>query len=243
MANDDITPEQYGTEYAASRQRIRGIIERASSGPSTVAGLAGTIIPACPDWSVTNILAHLAGVTRDIVERRNPGPDVQAWVDGQVADRAARSLPSLLDEWDEFAPRFEALIASHPRAFSGLVLDVVAHEHDICSAIGIVGDRASSGVRAAMLVEARQILDRDLPRAGLGAVRVVADGEEWICGTGSVGLSLDLGDLPHGTWELTRILGSRRSLRQMRTYAWQGDLDAYLPGIAHMPLPDSDLVE
>lgn len=243
MANTDLAPEEYGAEYAASRARIRGIIEWASANVTRFPNLAGTMIPACPDWSVTNICAHLAGVTRDIVERRNPGPDVQAWVDGQVADRATRSLSSLLDEWDEFSPRFEQLIASHPRAFSGLVLDVIAHEHDICSAIGIVGDRSTRGVRAAMLVEARQILDRDLPRAGLGAARFVADGEEWVCGSGDIGLSLDLGGLPNGTWELTRLLGSRRSLAQLRTYAWAGDLDGYLPGIAHMPLPDTDLVE
>ena len=39
------------------------------------------------------------------------------------------------------------------------------------------------------------------------------------------------------------LLGSRRSLAQLRAYPWQGDLDRYLPGIAHMDLPASDLVE
>jgi uncharacterized protein (TIGR03083 family) len=243
MPNADLTPEEYGAEYGESRHRIRGIIEWALHDAARSESLPSTMIPACPDWSVTGLLAHLAGVTRDLVERKNPGPDVQAWVDSHVEQRAGRTLGSILDEWDEYSPRFEDLIARHPRAFSGLVLDVIAHEHDLCSAIGIVGDRSTRGVRAAMLVEAKQILDRDLPKAGLGAARFVADDEEWICGTGDIGLSLDLSGLPNGTWELTRLLGSRRSLAQLRTYGWQGDLDGYVAGIAHMPLPESDLVE
>lgn len=243
MNTVDLTPEEYAAEYGESRQRIRSIVEAAVSNPATAQSIAGVTVPSCPDWTLTNICSHLAGICRDLVERNNPGADTQAWVDRQVAERADRSLGSLLDEWDEYSPRFESLIAKHPRGFSGLVLDVVAHEHDICGALGIEGDRTSSGVHACMLIEARQILDRDLVTHGLGAARFLADGEEWLCGTGDVGLTLDLGDHPSGTWELTRLLGSRRSLAQLRAYPWQGDLDRYLPGIAHMDLPASDLVE
>ena len=239
----DLSPDEYAAEYAASRHRIRSIVEAISADPGTAPAVASTVIPACPDWSLTNICSHLAGICRDLVERNNPGDDAQAWVDRQVSERAGRSLASLLDEWDEFSPRFETLIAKYPRGFSGLVLDVVAHEHDICGALGIEGDRTSQGVRACMLIEARQILDRDLPAHGLSAARFVANGEEWLCGSGDIGLTLDLGNSPHGTWELTRLLGSRRSLAQLRAYPWQGDLDRYLPGIAHMELPTTDLVE
>ena len=243
MSNAELTPEEYAAEYGASRQRIRSIVEAAASDPSTARTVASTMVPACPEWSLTNICSHLAGICRDLVERNNPGADTQAWVDRQVAERAHRTLDSLLDEWDEFSPRFETLIAKYPKGFSGLVLDVVAHEHDICGALGVEGDRDSTGVRACMMIEARQILDRDLPAHQLGAARFVADGEEWLCGSGEVGLTLDLGSRPHGTWELTRLLGSRRSLAQLRSYPWQGDLDRYLPGIAHMDLPGTDLVE
>ena len=243
MSNTDLSPEEYAAEYGASRQRIRAIVEAAASDASTARAIASTVVPACPDWSLTNICSHLAGICRDLVERNNPGADTQAWVDRQVAERSHRTLDSLLDEWDEFSPRFETLIAKYPKGFSGLVLDVVAHEHDICGALGVEGDRGSAGVRACMMIEARQILDRDLPAHQLGAARFVADGEEWLCGTGEVGLTLDLGDRAHGTWELTRLLGSRRSLAQLRSYPWQGDLDRYLPGIAHMDLPGADLVE
>ncbi len=65
---------------------------------------ADTVVPSCPDWTVRNLVAHLAGVCRDLVERNFPGPDVQAWVDRQVAERSTRSVASLLDEFDEFGP-------------------------------------------------------------------------------------------------------------------------------------------
>ncbi|MSW21356.1 MAG: hypothetical protein F2873_10725, partial [Actinobacteria bacterium] len=158
MSTVDLTPEEYANEYGESRQRIRSIVEAAVSNPATAQSIAGVMVPACPDWTLTNICSHLAGICRDLVERNNPGADAQAWVDRQVAERADRSLGSLLDEWDEYSPRFETLIAKHPHGFSGLVLDVVAHEHDICGALGIEGDRTSRGVHACMLIEARQIL-------------------------------------------------------------------------------------
>ncbi len=242
MSADEPTPQDYATAYTGSRRRIRALITEALD---TTPGhtVAATTIPACPDWSVRSLCAHLAGIAVDLLARRNPGPDAQAWVDGQITARADRALMSLLDEWDTVGEAFADLIAQRPRQFSGLVLDVVAHEHDLCAALGVVGERHSDGVRAAMFVEARQILDRDLPAHGLGSVVLRADGDEWVCGTGPVGLTLDLSGHTEGTWELTRLLGSRRSLAQLRRYPWQGDLDTYLVGLAHMPLPTVDLVE
>ena len=101
MSTVDLTPEEYANEYGESRQRIRSIVEAAVSNPATAQSIAGVMVPACPDWTLTNICSHLAGICRDLVERNNPGADAQAWVDRQVAERADRSLGSLLDEWDE----------------------------------------------------------------------------------------------------------------------------------------------
>lgn len=237
MPGQDLSPQEYADEYAASRARIRAIVERAPTGATS------TVIPSCPDWTVHSLCAHLAGIACDLVNRNNPSGDAQAWVDRQIAERSDRTLGSLLDEWDEYGPRFEAIMVNHPRSFSGLVMDVVAHEHDLCGALGIVGDRSSKGVRATMFIEAYQILDRDLPARGLAATRFIADGDEWIAGTGPVELTLDLSGHENATWELIRLLGSRRSMAQLRTYPWQGDLDRYVVGLAHMPLPTEDLVE
>lgn len=236
------TPQVYAAEYAACRLRIRALLEMALADAASAPDVADTIVPACPDWTVRNLCAHLAGVPRDLVARNNPGADPQAWVDRQVAERADRDIPSLLDEWDEFSPGFEQLIMARPQSFAGLLLDIVAHEHDLSHALDLEADRTSTGLRAAMFMEA-VLLTRDLGRLGLPAVRVSAGGVDWVCGEGEPELVLDLGDGATAIWELTRVLGSRRSFAQLATLPWQGDWQRFLPALAHMPLPDDDLVE
>jgi uncharacterized protein (TIGR03083 family) len=230
------TPEQYAVAYAATRRRIRDLLGDLSDGD------ADRIVPACPDWTVNDLCAHLAGVAADLAGRRWPGEDVQAWVDGQVAARRGRSVASLLDEWDEAGPAFEAGIVARPAAFAGLLYDIVAHEHDLRHTLGHPGARDTDGVRGSVFLELG-ILERDLATQGFAAVEILADGQRYVAGSGDIGLRLDLNDHPHGAFELIRVLGSRRSLSQLAGYRWEGDWQAFLPALAHLPLPEADIVE
>jgi hypothetical protein len=69
-------------------------------------------------------------------------------------------------------------------------------------------------------------------------VRITSGGRTWHVGDGEPELSIAL-----EPFELIRALGSRRSEAQLRKLDWQGDLDRYLPAIAHLPLPDHDIDE
>lgn len=82
------------------------------------------------------------------------------------------------------------------------------------------------------------LLARDLAAHGLPAVRITSGGHTWDVGEGEPGLAVEL--VP---FELIRVLGSRRSEVQLRKLAWHGDLDRYLPALAHLPLPDRDIDE
>lgn len=225
--------QQAAHEYGAARVRIAGML----------AGDVDTTarIQACPDWDVADLCAHLAGVCADLAAGRLPGGDTQAWVDAQVADRRGRTVASLLDEWHETSPAFEALMAQRG-GLAGLVLDAVAHEHDLAHALGVEGDRAGSGLTVSMAFE-RNILERDLAAHGLPAVVARSAEGEWVAGTGEPGLTLDLSDRPQGTFELFRLLGSRRSERQVDAYPWQGSWRDLRAGVFHMALPADDLVE
>jgi len=44
-------------------------------------------------------------------------------------------------------------------------------------------------------------------------------------------------------FELMRLLGSRRSRRQVLGAPWEGDIGPFVNALAHMPLPTSDVVE
>jgi uncharacterized protein (TIGR03083 family) len=223
--------DQRASEYAACRARVRSLIG------ATNEDQANTIVPACPDWTVRNLSAHLAGVCRDLAERNLPTGDVQAWVDAQVANRANRSVASLLDEWDEFGPAFEAMIVARPERTGGLLYDIVAHEHDAASALGMRADRSSEGVRLSLDIMAG-IIHGDLAKAGLPAVRLTDGTTTWELGEGDVAFTMEA-----DTFTLMRALGSRRSLNQLRRIDHTGDLDRFLPGLAHLPLPVADLVE
>jgi uncharacterized protein (TIGR03083 family) len=224
-------PER-AVEYAATRARIRALLQDVSEDQ------ANTIVPSCPDWTVRGLTAHLAGVCRDLVEKNYPTGDVQAWVDRQVEERATRSVASLLDEFDEFGPGFEELIVKRPEARGALLYDIVAHEHDAACALGLAADRTSAGVRLSVDIMAPMI-EADLATAGLPAVSLSDGTRTWQVGDGEPGFAVRAPSI----YELMRFLGSRRSLAQMRTFDVTGDLDRFLPGLCHLPLPERDLLE
>jgi uncharacterized protein (TIGR03083 family) len=230
------TPADHAAAYRGARERITDLVTGISPAQ------AALVVPSCPDWTVQQLCCHLAGVCADLVGRRGPTGDTQAWVDGQVAERAGRSVEELMTEWASVSPAFEELIERKPAGFAGLAYDVIVHEHDLRATLGRPGDRSHADVVTVMETQ-RALLGRDLTAHGLPAVELRADGMTWIAGEGTPGLVLDLGDRPDGTWHLLRILGSRRSRAQLATEPWQGDWEAFIDGLAHMPLPASDLVE
>ena len=223
----------YADEYAAGRSRIRSLL--ANCTPEE----AATVVPTCPDWTVHDLCAHLAGVSGALVGRDNPGTDTQAWVDGHVQARADRSVVEILDEWDVVGPGFEAIMRKVPRAFGGLIYDVVAHEHDLRGALMRPGDRDTEGVWASLEVLVATI-SGDLAAQGPvpGTLHLRADDREWTLGTGA-----PIAAVATTPWELMRLLGSRRSRSQFLAANWVGDVEPFLPAIAHLPLPLADIVE
>src|SRR5215217_1585144 len=135
----------HADEYAAARARIRVLLADLDDDG------AATVVPSCPDWTVHDLCAHLAGVPAALVARDNPPKgDNQPWVDAHVAARADRTVDELLDEWDAVGPAFEGLMRKLPHAFGGLVYDAVAHEHDLRGALGRPGARDDAGVVASL---------------------------------------------------------------------------------------------
>jgi uncharacterized protein (TIGR03083 family) len=224
----------YADEYAAARASVRSLLADADD----VA--AATVVPSCPAWTVHDLCAHLVGVPAALVVRDNPPPgDNQPWVDRQVADRADRTIGELLDEWDDVGPSFEGLMRKLPHAFGGLVYDAVAHEHDLRGALGRPGERDSAGVLASLDVMVPMV-ERDLAVGGPvpGTLRLQAGDREWVVGAGTPSVALST-----TPFELMRLLGSRRSRAQLLAAPWDGDVEPFVSALAHMPLPERDIVE
>lgn len=112
-----------------------------------------TEIPACPDWTVHSLIAHLAGLAADVVDGRVDGYATDDWTLRQITSRRGRSVESLIDEWDALLPGFieimndldsstlpetiRTAIGPVPRAsFKGAFLvDLIQHEHDLRGAL------------------------------------------------------------------------------------------------------------
>jgi uncharacterized protein (TIGR03083 family) len=225
------SPEEQAVAYTGVRSRISTLLTESD---------ADVNIPSCPDWSVQNLCAHLAGVAVALVKRDRPGADLQAWIDGHVSSRTARSIESLLDEWD--GSGFEDLIRARPEGYGGLLYDVAAHEHDLRGALGRPGGRSSDAIDVCLEIQ-QQMLRADIAKKELiGSLTIRTPTATIEAGTGGPEVLLEL-DGPDANWEVFRIVGSRRSIGQLRALSWQGDLDRLLPALEHLPLPISDLNE
>ncbi len=229
--HDEAVDARLAEEYRAARERMCAIAAPLD------AGGASTTVPACPDWSVADLLAHVTGLAADLGAGRRPEGDVQAWVDGQIADRRGCSAAAIAAEWSASAPAFEAMIAEKPHRWWGLVYDVLVHEHDLRGAVDQPGERDGASMEVALALGLR-LVQGDLAKHGLPAFRLVVDGEELVAGEGVAELTLEA-----TPFEALRLLGSRRTIEQMRAAGFDGDLDRYLPGLLHMDLPEHDLGE
>ncbi|MBK5221902.1 MAG: maleylpyruvate isomerase family mycothiol-dependent enzyme [Acidimicrobiia bacterium] len=200
--------------YRASRLRLS---ELARSFDATQ---AATPVAACPGWTVKDTLAHLAGLAADVVGGNVPdGVPTDEFTAREVAERADRTVPEVLGEWDRVGPEFESLLqalgADAPR---NAAVDVWSHECDIRSALGI--SIPADGGPAARLLDG-------MVRRGIGrswgteghppALRIVTDTDGWVAGEGD-----PAGMLRTTLFDLSRTMLGRRSPAQMAGMDWDG---------------------
>lgn len=212
----------------ARRDLCRFILSLPSA--STDAG-----VPACPGWSVGDVLAHLAGSATDVLEGRIEGAGTADWTAAQVDQRRGLGLEAVVAEWSASGPGFEAVLAALPLEIAAMALgDVVTHEHDIRSAVGNDEGRDTPAYERALQYQVAS-LGRRLDGAGLPALRLVAGNQEWVVGSGRPAASVE-GD----SHEILRALSSRRSAAQIRAMKWEGSPGGFLAVLgAYGPLPAS----
>jgi uncharacterized protein (TIGR03083 family) len=242
MPSANLDPLSLTDEYRLARLRITDLVNEAlDHGVEDFGSLA---VPACPAWNVCDLLAHVAGIATEISRGNPPTSDSDKWVDDIVSARRGLSPAELIDEWSVSGPRFEAVAATNKRLAVPLSYDTVVHEHDLRNAIARPGAKDSSGVVAAMHVGV-WLMTNDLNRHQFGSVRFRAGGRDWLCGEGEIKLELDLdaAGYRYPIWELLRLTGSRRSLKQMRAFNWRGSTDGAFQAFLHMELPQVDIDE
>jgi uncharacterized protein (TIGR03083 family) len=214
--------------YQRTRARVSTLLLDADADD-----LARTV-PACPEWSVRDLAAHLVGIPAALSEGRLPTGDVNAWLQEIVDERRDDGIDALVDEW----PTLDGTIEPMLRGGGGLMFaDLAVHEHDLRAALGRA-DHAAMEIDP-LVTFAVEFIATPATDAGLGALVVEHDGMRWQSHDADPGWTLHV-----EPWEATRALYSRRTAAELRALPADGDAEPYIALIqAHLPLPEHSLGE
>jgi uncharacterized protein (TIGR03083 family) len=215
--------------YHNTRRRVTELV--ASLDPAAL----GERVPACPDWTVHQLVAHMAGIPEALTSGSFPAGDLQAWLDELVAERQDVPVPELLDRWEACAAGTSSIVDGGGNL---MFIDVVSHEHDLRGAVGKGGARGTPEVRACVQL-LLDLLAPAITEAGLGALVVDSGEVRWASQFARPGCTLRV-----DPWEAIRVLQSRRTADEVRSLPITGDVGPYLEVLAdHSPLPVTSLGE
>lgn len=192
-------------------------------------GIAELSVPACPGWTIRQVVAHLAGVAQDIIALNLDKKGTAPWADAQVARLGDASIDDLLDLW---AQSLEAVATNLALASEAgvcqLVFDTLTHEHDIRGALGEPGSRTGDLAYQAALSFMTTTGDRFIRQAGLPAFKLSTPTLGCVqlgdpdTARGNVGLTIS-------DFDALRSFGGRRSVAQLFALPWDTDPTNLLP--------------
>lgn len=170
-------------------------------------------VPATPEWTVHDLLAHLVGGAADAACGRLDGVPGSRWTARHVAERQQDSVKALLAEWERVGPVAEAGLAGQQFTGPNLAADLICHESDLNEALGLPPADRAHWHEPFLTVMMRLLAHRLKP---LTSALVRDDhGNEWLCGSDEPALTLDA-----DAYELFRAMFSRRSRRQITAWDW-----------------------
>lgn len=213
----------------------------------------GTQVPACPQWSVRDLAAHLAGVAEDSLHGRFFEGAVEAWADpGLAAQREAWTAGQVEARRDLDRDRLVAELERHGQALvralrrggttatdvpawqvGAPVADLAAHLDDLREALALPPE-PDSLVGQHGFASYRAWLGLRLASRGLAPLRLADPADPtsgWVLG----GDSEPGACLEADGHELFRAISGRRRLGDVRSWSWHGDPTPYLPLLSPYP--------
>lgn len=211
--------------YRDGRERFAALIR------DLTAEELGAPVPACPAWSVRDVIAHLCGVADDVSTGNTAGAMTDEWSAAQVVRGREAAPDELLDQWAARSPAVETFLTEYPRRWAAVV-DLAAHEQDVRGAVGRPGARDNAIIRA---MTPRMLASLDVPAP---LVIRTEDGE--------VRLGPDSGAptiLSTTRFEAFRWRLGRRSRAQVARLGWSDDPGPYLDHLFLFGPSPTDILE
>ncbi|MEJ2860101.1 maleylpyruvate isomerase N-terminal domain-containing protein [Actinomycetospora flava] len=217
-------------EWSRAQQRVIALVTGVS------ADRAETTVPACPDWTVRDLLSHMVGLGADVLAGDEPDDHNEEWTARQVDARRGRDVGALVAEWEVVAEPLRTWMAEHGTRPLG---DVTIHEQDLRGALEEPGGRDTP----AMAALRDRFVGRFAPRLDPGLPPIALVGEQWSwCSDGEPADAAV--EVRASDFDLARALMARRSASQLRAWTVRGDVEPYLAAFATLgPLPDEDLTD
>jgi uncharacterized protein (TIGR03083 family) len=205
------TPDHVG--YLEVRRNVRALL----------AGHPGTsarTVPACPEWTVVELLAHLVEISERMLARFGAA----------IPPRGVQDVDALLDRWDELGADVDSLLAEAGGGMGDVaVMDAYTHELDLCAALGAPGAEQHPARAGSFAVVVRGFAGAVAGR-GLPAVLISDVDGDWVAGAGEPVITLSG---PPG--DLYRSLAGRRTLAQITALGWTADPEPWLPAFTWGP--------
>ena len=228
---DVITPESIAQVYIESHDRIVALVRDVDD------ETARRPVPGTPEWTVHDVLAHLAAIPTDALAGRLDGVPTPEETGKQVADRRDRTISELLREWaGNLDPILEGARAGLVPA--PLAIDAVTHEQDLRGALHAAHLDDDGALRFAVTGYTVS-LGRRLKEAGLPPLRLrdPARGFDAVARRGEPTVTVSASE-----FELFRAMAGRRSRAQVAAFDWSEDPAPYLDSFCIFgPLAEKDI--
>lgn len=187
-------------------------------------------VPACPGWSIRDVVAHMVAVAQDWADGSLSGPPTDADTAEHIRRYPGLTDSALLSEWSDAADRLHDLASSE--GHEPPTGDVACHEHDIRGALGIGGARDSESVRWTSH-RLLTMLAAPVP------LRVVVEDADYrsgpACGPETI--------LRTTRFEAVRWRTGRRSVAQLAAMDWSADPAPLLEHLCLFGPADTDVIE
>jgi uncharacterized protein (TIGR03083 family) len=205
------------------------------------------VVPACPEWTVHDLLAHVTAGISDAAAGNVPELEginlMDHWSDEAIHDaldamlrrqldeRRDRTVTELVDEWRAGARAAVPMLRGErpfppglPPLFEWTVaMDITVHEDDLRGALGLepAGPSLQAYTHAALWYG--MALDVRIRALGRPAMRLEAGEVELDLGEGE-----PVATLRADPYEATLALTGRRTEQQLRALDWEGDPSQHL---------------
>lgn len=215
--------------YFEAYDRVRHRISALVAAPGANADAA---VPACPSWTVGDVVAHLVGLAEDVVALNTARYAEQDWTAEHVARRHGAEMASMLEAWQACMPQLRsAELPPIGRAFKTvgrlIFIDAAVHEHDLRGALERPDpddDVVEIGLRSSIDLLGR-VLRRAQDEGSVPALHVTATGlDSWELGGGG-----DAVRVAGAPFELWRGLTGRRTVGQVADLEWSADPSPFMP--------------